>query len=190
MTSESNNSESNGAQSNGSESLELARTRYKIGKQAFEGGKYREAVENLEKANALLPRNSRISGEVRLWLATAYEAAGRTDDAIALCEQLKRHPFMETSKEAKRLQYILKAPRLKRPQEWMTEIPDFSALDDNDGKTRFSANTKKSSLDQTPEELEIIDLSQVNTKDNNFIWFVLGIIALTMGSLVWFSISN
>lgn len=174
-----------------SESLDLARTRYKIGKNAFESGKYREAVENLEKANALLPPNNRLGGEVGLWLATAYEAAGRTDDAIALCEQLKRHPFLETSKEAKRLQYILKAPKLKRPQEWMTEIPDFSNLDDNDGKTRFSAaNTKTTSVNQTPKEPEIIDLSQVNTKDNNFIWLVLFITTLTIAALAYFGINS
>ena len=176
------------SENDGSQRLELARTRYQTGKKAFEGGRYREAVENLEKANALLPRYTRFSGEVRLWLATAYEAAGRTDDAIAVCEQLKRHPFLETSKEAKRLQYILKAPRLKRPQAWMTQIPDFSELDDNDGKTRFSANTKKSTATQTSEEPEIIDLSQVNTRDNNFIALVLGIIIVILGGLGWVSI--
>ena len=58
------------------ESLEIARSRYQAGKLNFENGKYREAVENLEKASALLSRNSRLGGEVEIWLVTAYEAAG------------------------------------------------------------------------------------------------------------------
>ncbi len=170
-----------------SESLEIAKTRYQQGRVAFESGNYREAVEQLEKASALLARNTRFAGEVQIWLVTAYEAFGRTEDAIALCEQLKRHPHLETSKEARRLQYILKAPRLKRPKEWMTEIPDFSALSDNEGKIRFNANNTKSSKPKQPKEPELVDLSQVNTKDNRFIWVALIVIALTLGSLIWFS---
>lgn len=85
------------------ESLEIAKTRYQTGKIAFENGQYREAVENLEKASALLARNSRLGGEVEIDLVTAYEAAGRTDDAIALCERLKRHPHLETSKQARQM---------------------------------------------------------------------------------------
>ena len=171
-----------------SESLELAKVRYKTGKAAFENGKYREAVENLEKSSALLTRNSRFGGEVAIWLATAYEAAGRTEDAIALCEQLKRHPYPATSKEAKRLQYILQAPQLKRPEEWMTKIPDFTAIPDNESKIRLSVNPKKSSGQRTPSEPELVDLTQVNTKDNRFITIALVAIALTFASLVWLGI--
>jgi outer membrane protein assembly factor BamD (BamD/ComL family) len=171
-----------------SESLEIAKTRYQKGRAALESGQYREAVEQLEKASALLVRNTRLGGEVQIWLATAYEAAGRTQDAIALCEQLKRHPHSETSKEARRLHYILRAPRLQRPKEWMTEIPDFSALPDNEAKIRFTANTTKSSQPRKPPEVEFVDLSQVNTKDNRFIWVALIVIALTLGSLIWFSL--
>ena len=171
-----------------SESLELARARYKAGKAAFENGKYREAVENLEKSSALLAPNSRFAGEVQIWLATAYEAAGRTEDAIALCDKLKRHPYPETSKEAKRLQYILKAPRLERPQEWMTKIPDFTGLSDNESKIRLAVNPKKSSGQRTSSESELVDLSQVNTKDNRFITIALVAIGLTIASLVWLSI--
>ncbi len=169
-----------------SESLEIAKTRYQKGKIAFESGQYREAVEQLEKASALLARNTRFGGEVQIWLVTAYEAAGRTQDAIALCEQLKRHPHLETSKEARRLHYILKAPRLQRPREWMTEIPDFSALPDNKSKIRFTANTSKSSLPKKIPEVDFVDLSQVNTKDNRFIWVALIIIVLTLGGLMWY----
>ena len=169
------------------ESLEIAKQRYRNGKAAFENGKYRQAVEELKKACALLERNSRLGGEVQIWLATAYEAAGQNQEAIALCEELKRHPYPDTSKEARRLQYILKAPKLERPKEWMTEIPDLGALSDNDSQIRLAASAKKSSQPKEPEEMEFIDLSQVNTKDNRFIWLALIVIAVTLASLVWLS---
>ena len=169
-----------------SESLEIAKQRYRNGKAAFENGKYRQAVEELKKACALLERNSRLGGEVQIWLATAYEAAGQNQEAIDLCEQLKRHPYPETSKEAKRLQYILKAPKLERPKEWMTEIPDLAALSD-ESNIRLSASPKKSSTPKEVDEIEFIDLSQVNTQDNRFIWLTLIVIAMTLVSLIWLS---
>ncbi len=168
------------------ESLEIAKNLYQSGKAAFESGQYRQAVENLEKAIALVNRNSRTGGEVQIWLVTAYEAAGRTEDAIALCEELKRHPFSETSKQARNLVYILKAPKLQRPREWMTQIPDLGALSDNESKIRLAAGTK-SSQSKKPTEREFVDLSQVNTKDNRFIWVALITISLILGSLVWLS---
>jgi len=168
-----------------SESLEIAKQRYRNGKAAFENGKYRQAVEELKKACALLERNSRLGGEVQMWLATAYEAAGQNQEAIDICEQLKRHPYPETSKEAKRLQYILKAPRLERPKEWMTEIPDLATLSD-ESKIRVAASPKKSAPKKT-EEIEFVDLSQVNTQDNRFIWLTLIVMAMTLGSLIWLS---
>lgn len=169
-----------------SQSLEIAKTRYQAGKLAFENGQYREAVEQLSKASALLTPNSRLGGEVQIWLVVAYEAAGRTEDAIALCEQLKRHPHLETSKEARRLLYILEAPKLNRPKEWMTEIPDLGTLPDNETKIRFTANNTKSSgrQEQSPE---LVDLNLVNTRDNRFIWVALIAIGLTLGSLLWLS---
>jgi tetratricopeptide (TPR) repeat protein len=168
--------------------LEIAKTRYQAGKVAFENGQYREAVEQLEKATALLVRNSRLGGEVQIWLATAYEAAGRSEDAIALCEQLKRHPNPETNKESRRLQYIFQAPRLQRPKEWMTEIPDLGTLtDDNETKIRLSAKTTKSSRKQEPAEPEFDDLTQINTTDNRFIWAALIAIGFTIATLIWYS---
>ena len=59
------------------EGLEIAKKRYQTGRSAFECGKYREAAEELEKAVALLPENTRFGGEVQIWLATAYEASNR-----------------------------------------------------------------------------------------------------------------
>ncbi|TAF11282.1 MAG: tetratricopeptide repeat protein [Nostocales cyanobacterium] len=169
------------------ESLELAKSRYQAGQAAFENGQYREAVENLETASALLARNTRFGGEVDIWLVNAYEAAGRSEDAIALCQQLSRHPHYETRLQAKRLVYILKAPKLKRPKEWMTEIPDLAAISDNESKIIVTSKPKKSTSKQKSEEIEYVDLSTVNTKDNRFIWVALIAAASTISYLVWLS---
>ncbi len=168
------------------ESLEIAKNRYQMGKTAFENGQYREAVDNLEKAIALLSRNTRLGGEVEIWLVTAYEAAGRTEDAIALCQELQRHPYSETSKQAKDLLYILKAPKLVRPSEWMTEIPDLGKIGDNDSKIRTIVSPRKSPKQQ-PQEPEYIALDQVNTRDNRFIWVALIAVVITISYLFWLS---
>ncbi|KAB8330546.1 outer membrane protein assembly factor BamD [Scytonema tolypothrichoides VB-61278] len=171
-----------------SESLEIAKAAYQSGKVALEKGHYREAVEKLEKARTLVAPNSRLGGEVQMSLVTAYQAAGRTEEAIALCEQLKRHPHSETSKQAKEVHYILKAPILERPREWMTEIPDLGAIADNETKLPLAVKNTKSSKKQMPPEREFVDLTQVNTRDNRFIWMALIVIGLTLGGLFWLSL--
>lgn len=166
--------------------LEIVRKEYQAGKVAFERGEYRYAVEHLEKSCALVARNSRLGGEVQIWLVTAYEAAGQRTEAIALCEQLKHHPDSETSKQGRRLLYILQAPQLKRPTEWLTQIPDLATLPDNETQIRLGSVTVNNSpqRQQRPEP-ELVDLSQVNTRDNRFIWLALIAIALTLAGLWW-----
>ena len=171
-----------------SETLETVKTEYQAGKAAFERGHYRESVQHLEKASALVARNSRLGGEVQIWLVTAYEAGGRTSEAITLCEQLKHHPDTETSKQGRRLLYILQAPQLKRPTEWLTQIPDLGALPDNNAQTRLgSGTTNKNRLSQPPSQAKPVDLTQVNTRDNRFIWVALIVLGLTLAGLFWFS---
>jgi len=171
-----------------SETLDIVKAEYQAGKAAFERGQYRQSVQHLEKASALVARNSRLGGEVQIWLVTAYEAAGQRQEAIALCEQLKRHPDPETSKQGRRLLYILQAPQLQRPAEWLTQIPDLGAVADNDAQTRLSAKTTNSNLSQQQQPVpQPEDLSQLNTKDNRFIWVALITIGLTLAGLVWWN---
>ena len=168
-----------------SSDLATVKTQYQAGKLAFERGRYRESVQYLEKAAALVTPNSRLGGEVKIWLVTAYEAAGQRTAAIALCEQLKRHPDAETSKQGRRLLYILQAPQLKRPEEWLTQIPDMGAISDNDSQIRLrGGNSPRQRSPQSPPP-EPVDLSQINTRDNKFIWAALIAIGLTLGGLFW-----
>jgi len=170
-----------------SETLEIVKKLYQAGQAAFESGQYRQSVECLEKASALVDRSTRFGGEVLIWLVTAYEAAGQRKEAIALCKQLDKHPSNEVSKQSRQLLYIMEAPQLNRRPEWLTEIPDLAAISDNEAKTRLGngGTSAKPSPRPLPQP-EPIDPSQINTKDNLFIWVAL-IAALTvLGGLVWF----
>jgi tetratricopeptide (TPR) repeat protein len=172
-----------------SQSQEIVKTEYKAGLAAFERGQYRQAVQHLEKASALANRNSRLGGEVQLWLVSAYDAAGQKQEAIALGEQLKRHPHHEINKQGRRLLYILQAPQLQRPAEWMTQIPDFSAIADNESRIKLSARSDNNKRSPQPEPTrEIEDLSQINTNDNRFISIALVAIVFTLGVLIWWSL--
>ncbi|HEY9741083.1 MAG TPA: tetratricopeptide repeat protein [Coleofasciculaceae cyanobacterium] len=172
--------------SDNSDNKEKFRIEYQAGKAAFEGGDYRTAVKHLEAASALMKRTSRLGGEAQMWLVTAYEAAGQQAEAIALCEQLTRHPDLETSKQGKRLLYILKAPQLTRPVEWMTQIPDLGAIAESEPKDRRGTNsTRNRNLSELPEP---VDPNQINTKDNKFIWVALIALSLTVAGLIWFGL--
>jgi tetratricopeptide (TPR) repeat protein len=175
------------------DSSDLAPDFYQLGRAAFESGRYRESVVALEKAVSLSGPYSALGGDIQIWLVNAYQATGQTPEAIALCEKLGNHPNLRTRKQSRRLLYILKAPQLKRREEWLTKIPDLSNIDaagrDNQIAPRFDAAPRRDRparpRPETPQEE--IDLSQVNTKDNGFLWIALLLIGVTIGGLVWLS---
>lgn len=173
-----------------SEQKDKLRAEYQAGKAAFETGNYRQAVDKLESALAISNKNSGLGGEIQMWLVTAYEAAGKRDEAIALCRQLKRHPDLETRKQSKRLLYILEAPKLNRPAEWLTQIPDLKQVEEADRKYRQIASSSSSTskpVSRQPKVSEPVDWSQVETKDNSFLWVGLGASILILAGLAWFA---
>lgn len=170
-----------------SEEQEEFQQAYQAGQAAFESGEYRVAVAYFQRAIALVPRNSRLGGEAQVWLVTAYEALGDRTAAINLCQQLVKHPHLETKKQGKRLLYILEAPQLVRPPSWMTEIPDLtnitesSAQDRRGGGTGLGTKTNQA----TPLPEKPVDLAQVNTKDNQFLTLALGVAIALLLYLGW-----
>lgn len=161
---------------------------YQAGKVAFERGQYREAVQQLTKASAQAVPTSQLAGEIQLWLVTAYEAAGQRSEAISLCRQLHSHPDWETRKQSRRLLYILEAPQLSLRPEWLTQIPDLGQVGESDPKDRKGSTLVTPSRPSRPKpQPEPIDLSQVETQDNQFIWIALLATVLLFGSLIWFS---
>ncbi|MCC0178251.1 outer membrane protein assembly factor BamD [Waterburya agarophytonicola K14] len=165
------------------DNLEKFQQKFQAGQTALERGNYRLSIEYLEAARELIPLNSRRGGEVQIWLLSAYQAADKIPEAIALCQELILHPNTQTREQAQRILYIIKAPKLERPKEWMSEIPDLR--DAEPGLSRYVAAKK-----QTPKssvELPKIDLERPpsDSQDNQFIWFALFLIATITASLLW-----
>jgi tetratricopeptide (TPR) repeat protein len=157
---------------------------YQAGKDAFERGEYRLSVQYLEAASQQVARSSRLGGEVQMWLVNAYEAKGMREKAIALCQELTVHPNPKIAKQASNLLYILQAPKLNRPQEWMTEIPDLAKLPESEKE--FQRGRGVNQMKKKPEPVP--DLTQVNTKDNQFVWLAMLLILLSLlGGLFWLS---
>jgi tetratricopeptide (TPR) repeat protein len=170
---------------------EQAQLEFQTGQLAFERGQYRAAIEALNQAVALANANTPLGGEIQLWLVNAYAAVGQQQDAIATCQKLARHPDLDIRKQSKRLVYILQAPKLKTKAEWLTQIPDLKDLDGRGdaflGDSRFSQPSQKPRRPKPRPEPEPINLSQVETKDNQFVWIALIGSVLLLGGLWWFS---
>ncbi|NBO31968.1 MAG: hypothetical protein EBV05_10350 [Cyanobacteria bacterium WB6_1B_304] len=169
---------------------EQLKAAYLSGKQAFERGRYRESVNYLETAAKLMIPNSKLGGEVQIWLATAYEAVGQRPDSIALYRSLSRHPHGEIRKQSRRLLYILEAPRLSSRPDWVVQIPDLAQLDDSE-KLTIGRNTGPKTPHQTPKppqfRLEPERTGEESTGDNWFVLIAFGIVVVILGGMVWFN---
>jgi hypothetical protein len=165
----------------------LAKNEYAYGQDAFDRGNYRIAVGHFEKAASLAKGATPLGGEIQMWLVNAYTAVGRQADATALCEKLMRHPDTEIRRQAKNLLYILKAPQLKRPGNWMTQIPDLGAISDDPQAVGYTYKVapKPAPRKRLKPEPEPLDPSQINTRDNGFLWVALVGVFLVLGSLWW-----
>ncbi len=157
---------------------------FELGQKAFEHEQYGVSITLFEVALARSYAASRRGGEIQLWLVNAHQSKGDLKTALALCESLLLHPSPFTRQQAQNLFYILKAPVLQRPKEWLTEIPDLSQLGESERRDRYVP--PKTDPDRTPKPkavIEDIDLSQVNTEDNQFVGVALGAIVLLFLSL-------
>lgn len=167
-----------------SKNLEKFQGEYNSGKNAFERGQYRQAIQHLETACSKVPFSSKLGGEARIWLVTTYQAAGKLTEAIALTRKLCTHPNLQIRQQSQRLLYIIEAPKLKRPREWTVEMPeDLSALAE-DSINNLGTNTFKDK--PKPVFSEPVDLSKVDTEDNRFIWVAMVAVIAILGGLFWF----
>ncbi|MGB3291984.1 MAG: tetratricopeptide repeat protein [Phormidesmis sp.] len=171
---------------NNAEKKAQAKESLALGQTLFERGRYRQAIAHFQTALALSNPMGARGGEIQLWLVNAHVAAGDNDAGLSLCRKLILHPDLETKRQSKRLLYILEAPQLEMRPEWVTQIPDLSDLTDASGR-RYAQAPKRPRRKKSKSEPEPIDLSQVNTADNQFIWIALAGVLLTLGGLIWFS---
>ena len=165
------------------DNLEKFQQKFQTGKAALERGNYRLSIENLKAAQEFVAVNSRRGGEAGIWLVTAYQAANKITEAIALCQELIVHPDTQTREQAQRILYIIKAPRLERPKEWMSEIPDLG--NSEAGLSRYVAAKQNKSHSSASTDEDSLDLSPKDAADNQFIWFALLLVMVMIGSLFW-----
>jgi tetratricopeptide (TPR) repeat protein len=146
---------------------------YQAGRFAFERGEYRLSIEQLEQARQNLAPSSLLAGEAGIWLVSAYQGMGNLTAAQTLCRQLTQHPNQEIRQQAIQILYILEAPQLKRPEEWMTKIPEMDKLPESEPQYQRGSYAPKPPSEDWQE-----------SKDNQFVWVALGLILLLFG--VWF----
>lgn len=156
------------------------------GQALFERGRYKKAIADFQMALDLSNPMGARGGEIQMWLVNAYIASGNEEEGLGLCRKLIVHPDLDTKQQSKRMLYILEAPELEMRPEWVTKIPDLNDFDD-DVKARYAQRPKKKRRPKVQPDPEPIDLSQVNTDDNQFVWIALVGITLTLGSLIWLS---
>ncbi|KAL3769676.1 hypothetical protein ACHAW5_010257 [Stephanodiscus triporus] len=90
---------------------------------AMQRGSYGAGVSALEKVTRYCSTRSKLGGKVFLELAMAYEAEGRTDQAIGLYAALTKSPIEEVKSNADKLLYGLEAMNFMRNE---AKLEDFS----------------------------------------------------------------
>lgn len=94
----------------------------KIATYAMQRGVYSNAVSVLEKVTKYCSSNSKVGGKVFLELAMAYEAVGRTKEAITVYTTLSRSRTEEVKSNAKRLLYGIEAMQFMQEQVGSSEF--------------------------------------------------------------------
>lgn len=87
-----------------------------IGQRAMQRGVYGAAVSALEKVTKWCSTNSKVGGQVFLELAMAYEAVGRTSEAIQVYTALSKSRMEDIKYNAKRLLLGIEAMQFMREE--------------------------------------------------------------------------
>ena len=160
---------------------QIASELYQEGVSNFEGGNYQQAIAMLERARALAVLETTLGGEILIWLANAYDAVGKTEEAIAICRSLKKHSVNSVRKSARYMLGILTAPQLSRLEGVVSEVPILESPDTYQSKPVARA---KSSSDTEKKPFREVSLEKPNTEsNNNFLWFAIAISLLLLA--VW-----
>lgn len=94
-----------------------------IGQRAMQRGVYTAAVSSLEKVTKYCSTNSKVGSQVFLELAMAYEAVGRTSEAIQVYQTLTTCRMENVKFNAKRLLYGIEAMQFMRDE---AKVKSFS----------------------------------------------------------------
>ncbi len=152
---------------------QLASQLYQEGVSNFEGGNYQQAIAMLERARALAVLETTLGGEILIWLANAYDAVGKTEEAIAICRGLKKHSVNTVRKSARYMLGILTAPQLSKLEGVFSEVPILQSPDTYQSKP---VARSKSLSDTEKKPFREVSLEKQNTEsNNNFLWVAIAI---------------
>jgi outer membrane protein assembly factor BamD (BamD/ComL family) len=152
---------------------QIASELYQEGISNFESGNYQQAIALLERARSLAIWETVLGGEILIWLANAYDAAIKTDEAIALCRSLSKHPVADVRKSARYMLGILTAPQLSKLEGVVSEVPILQSPDSYQSPT--AAISKSPSRNHQKPFREIPLEKPISNSDNNFLWFAIAI---------------
>lgn len=110
---------------------------------ACQRGVYTTAVSALEKVTKYCSTNSKVGGQVFLELAMAYEASGRTEEAITVYTSLTKSRMENIKHDAKRLLYGIEAMNFMRNDAKIDSFSRKAAAStfiDTTGLARFADN--------------------------------------------------
>ncbi|MBD2177389.1 tetratricopeptide repeat protein [Pseudanabaena sp. FACHB-1998] len=149
---------------------QVAAELYQQGVSNFERGNYQQAIALLERARPLSMLETKLGGDILVWLANSYDAIGRTEEAIALCRSLKKHPVGDIRKASRYMLGILTAPQLSKLEGVVSEVPILESPDTYESKP--IARSKGDSVEQKPFREVPLEKPNFNNK-NNFLWFAI-----------------
>jgi len=113
-----------------------------IAGRAMERGSYSTGVSALEKVTQYCSTRSKVGGKVFLELAMAYEAEGKTDEAIGLYSALAKSPIEEIKMNASTLQYGLESMNFMRNEANLKSFSRKAAVDTFIDATGFGDMTQ------------------------------------------------
>ncbi|WP_103668696.1 tetratricopeptide repeat protein [Pseudanabaena sp. BC1403] len=159
---------------------QLASQLYQEGVSNFESGNYQQAIALLDRARALAILETTLGGEILIWLANAYDAVGKTEEAIAICRGLKKHPTNSVRKSARYMLGVLTAPQLSKLDGVVSEVPILQSPDTYQSKP---VARSKSSSDTEKKPFREVSLEKPNTNsNNNFLWFAIAFSLLLLAA--------
>lgn len=163
---------------------ELYQELYQAGVRSFERGDYKQAIAQFQQALNGVNAKTKIGGEIQVWLANAYDAAGNSTEAIALCRSLKTHSDRDVRKSANYVLGILSAPKLNNLKDATSKIPSLKGLDDQIPSRPIGSSGSKSPQpeNQLPTRSSI-DTQASQQEQTRFLLVAIAIVLV--GLVVW-----
>lgn len=115
-----------------------------LASRAMQRGSYGAGVSALEKVTQYCSTRSKLGGKVFLELAMAYEAEGKTDQALGLYAALTKSPMENIKQNADKLLYGLEAMNFMRNEAMLHDFSRKKAADTFIETTGFNDITKVS----------------------------------------------